>query len=155
AKLSRITGPRPRDWDSLMRASEQKEVIAGRVTGTVKGGLTVDVGTRAFMPASRSGVRDAGGVQKLGVQEIRSRVVQLDVDDGAVVVDGRTVLEEEAEQARQNTVASLEEGAVVRGTVRSLAEYGAFIDIGGGVDGLLHVGDISWSRITNPAAELN
>jgi small subunit ribosomal protein S1 len=153
ATLSRVTGPRPRDWDGLTRAFEQKEVIAGRVTGAVKGGFTVDVGTRAFLPASRSGVREAADMEKLVGQEIRCRIIKLDVDDEDVVVDRRSVMEEEAKQIRQNTIATLEEGAVVRGTVRSLADYGAFIDIGG-VDGLLHVGDISWSRVTDPSTEL-
>jgi small subunit ribosomal protein S1 len=111
------------------------------------------VGTRAFMPASRSGVRDAEEMEKLVGQEIRCRIIKLDADEEDVVVDRRVVMEEEAKQARHDTVASLEEGAVVRGTVRSLAGYGAFVDIGG-VDGLLHVGDISWSRVTDPAAEL-
>jgi small subunit ribosomal protein S1 len=154
AKLSRITGPRPKDWDGLTRAFNNKEIIAGKVTGVVKGGLTVDVGTRAFMPASRSGVRDAAEMEKLVGQEVRCRIIKLDVDDEDVVVDRRSVMEEDAKQARQNVLATLEEGAVVHGTVRSLAEYGAFVDIGG-VDGLLHVGDISWSRITDPSAQLS
>ena len=153
ATLSRITGPRPRDWEGLTRAFENKEIVAGRVTGAVKGGFTVDVGTRAFMPVSRSGVRDAAEMGKLVGQEIRCHIIKLDVDEEDVVVDRRAVVEEEANQVRQNTIATLEEGAVVRGTVRSLANYGAFIDIGG-VDGLLHVGDISWSRVTDPSTEL-
>ena len=154
AKLSRVTGPRPRDWEGLTRAFEHKETIAGKVTGVVKGGLTVDVGTRAFMPASRSGVRDAAEMEKLVGQEIRCRIIKLDVDDEDVVVDRRSVMEEEAKQARQHALESLQEGAVVHGTVRSIAEYGAFIDIGG-VDGLLHIGDISWSRITDPSTQLS
>jgi small subunit ribosomal protein S1 len=153
AKLSRVTGPRPRDWEGLTRAFENKEIVAGRVTGMVKGGLTVDVGTRAFLPASRSGVRDPAEMEKLVGQEIRCRIIKLDVDDEDVVVDRRAVVEEEANQVRQNTLATLEEGAVVRGTVRSLAGYGAFVDIGG-IDGLLHVGDISWSRVSDPSTEL-
>jgi len=152
--LSRVKGPRPRDWDALMHAFEQKEIIAGRVTGAVKGGFTVDVGTRAFLPASRSGTRTPEEMQQLVGQEIRCRINKIDLDDENVVVDRRSVLEEEAKQARHHMLESLEEGAVVRGTIRSLADYGAFVDIGGGVDGLLHVGDISWSRITNPSAEL-
>jgi small subunit ribosomal protein S1 len=153
AKLSRVTGPRPRDWDGLSRAFQHNEVIAGRVTGAVKGGFTVDVGTRAFMPASRSGTRDAAEMETLVGQEIRCRIIKLDVDNEDVVVDRRGVLEEEAKQLRQKALATLEEGAVVHGTVRSLADYGAFIDVGG-VDGLLHVGDISWSRVTDPSTEL-
>ena len=153
ATLSRVTGPRPRDWDGLTRAFENKEIVAGRVTGAIKGGFTVDVGTRAFMPASRCGIRDAAEMEKLVGQEIRCRIIKLDVDEEDVVVDRRAVVEEEANQVRQNTLATLEEGAVVRGTVRSIAGYGAFIDIGG-VDGLLHVGDISWSRVADPSTEL-
>src|SRR6266566_462949 len=153
ATLSRTTGPRPRDWEGLTRAFENKEIVAGRITGAVKGGFTVDVGTRAFLPASRCGVRDPAEMEKLVGQEIRCRITKLDVDDENVVVDRRSVMEEEAQQVRQNTLATLEEGAVVRGTVRSLAAYGAFIDIGG-VDGLLHIGDISWARVADPSTEL-
>src|SRR5262245_16501454 len=152
--LSRVTGPRPRDWDDLARAFDAKEIVAGRVTGMIKGGFTVDVGARAFLPASRCGVRDAAEMEKLVGQEIRCRIIKLDIDDEDVVVDRRAVMEEEAEQIRRNTVETLEEGSVVRGTVRSLASYGAFVDIGG-VDGLLHVGDISWSRVTDPSTELS
>ena len=154
ATLSRVTGPRPRDWEGLTRAFEQKEIIAGRVTGAVKGGFTVDVGTRAFMPASRCGVREPAEMEKLVGQEIRCRIIKLDVDDEDVVVDRRAVMEEEARQLRQNALETLVEGAVVRGTVRSLMDYGAFIDVGG-VDGLLHVGEISWSRVTDPSTELS
>src|SRR5215467_14569371 len=153
ATLSRVKGPRPRDWEGLNRAFENKEVVAGRVTGVVKGGFTVDLGTRAFMPLSRSGIREAAEMEKLVGQEIRCRIIKIDPDEEDVVVDRRSVMEEEANQMRQNTLDMLQEGAVVRGTVRSLSNYGAFIDIGG-VDGLLHVGDISWSRVTDPATEL-
>ena len=153
ATLSRVTGPRPRDWDGLQRAFENKDIIAGRVTGAVRGGLTVDVGTRAFLPASRTGTRDAAEMEKLVGQEIRCRIIKLDVDDEDVVVDRRSVVEEEAQQVRQNTLESLQEGGAVRGTVRSLASYGAFVDVGG-VEGLLHIGDISWSRISDPSTEL-
>ena len=151
--LSRTTGPRPRDWEGLKRAFENKAIVAGRVTAVVKGGFTVDVGTRAFMPASRSGARDAAEGAKLVGQEIRCRIIKLDVDAEDVVVDRRAVVEEDAHQVRQNTLATLEEGAVVRGTVRSLAAYGAFVDLGG-VDGLLHVGEISWLRVADPSTEL-
>jgi small subunit ribosomal protein S1 len=153
ARLSRLTGPRPRDWEELERAFEQKETIAGRVTAAVKGGFTVDVGTRAFMPTSRSGVRDAAQMEGLIGQEIRCQIIKLDADNADIVVDRRIVIEQEAKEARQHTLAGLEEGAIVRGTVRSLADYGAFVDIGG-VDGLLHVADISWSRTTDPSEEL-
>ena len=151
--LSRLTGPRPRDWQALREAFERKEIIAGRVTGTTRGGLTVDVGARAFLPASRSGARDAAELEKLVGQEVRCRILQFDAEEENVVLDRRALLEEDARNAREATLATLQEGAVVRGTVRSLTDYGAFVDLGG-VDGLLHVGDISWSRTTDPRSEL-
>src|ERR1051325_11859798 len=98
--LSRIAGPRPQDWDALTRAFENKEIVAGRVTGAVKGGLTVDLGTRAFLPASRSGTRTAEEMAQLVGQEIRVRIIKLDVDEEDVVVDRRSVVEEEAKQMR-------------------------------------------------------
>jgi len=154
ATLSRVVGPRPRDWQGLQQAFENKDIIAGRVTSMVKGGLTVDVGARAFLPASRSGIRDAAEMEKLVGQEIRCRIIKLDVDDEDVVIDRRSVMEEEAEQVRRTLIETLQEGSVVRGTVRSMAQYGAFVDIGG-MDGLLHVGDITWARVADPASELS
>ncbi len=147
--LSPLAGGRPRDWNALERAFQSKEIIAGRVTGATKGGLNVDVGVRAFLPASRSGCREAADLEKLVGEEIRFRIIQLDIDDENVIVDRRVVLEEEAQAARNALLDSLQEGAVVRGTVRSLTEFGAFVDLGG-VDGLLHVSDMAWSRVTDP-----
>jgi len=149
-QLSIIKVERPRDWSALEKAFADKAAIAGVVTGVVKGGLSVDVGVRAFMPASRSGVRDAAELEKLTGQEIKCRIIKLDVADEDVVVDRRVVLEEEEAQTRQQRFTELKEGQVLHGTVRSLTDYGAFVDIGG-FDGLLHVADISWSRVNKPA----
>lgn len=151
--LSRFKVAQPKDWASLERAFAEGAAIPGRVTGLVKGGLNVDIGVRAFMPASRSGARDAGELEKLVEQEILCRIIKIDVADEDVVVDRRAVIEEEARSARERRSSELKEGDVVTGTVRSLADYGAFVDLGG-VDGLLHVGEISWSRIANPAEVL-
>jgi small subunit ribosomal protein S1 len=149
-ELSLLKVERPKDWSSLEKAFADKAAILGVVTGVVKGGLSVDVGVRAFMPASRSGTRDAAEMEKLVTQEIRCRIIKLDVADEDVVVDRRAVLEEEERAAKDRRFQELKEGDVVNGTVRSLADYGAFVDVGG-VDGLLHVGDISWARIGKPA----
>jgi small subunit ribosomal protein S1 len=140
----------PKDWTSLERAFTEKSTIVGTVTGVVKGGLHVDVGIRAFLPASRSGARDAAEMEKLVGQEIRVRITKLDVADEDLVVDHRVVTEEEALESKARRHAEIEEGAIVDGTVRSLADYGAFIDLGG-VDGLLHISDIAWSRVNNVA----
>jgi small subunit ribosomal protein S1 len=148
--LSRFKVAQPKDWSALERAFADKATIPGRVTGAVKGGLTVDIGVRAFMPASRSGARDAAEMEKLVDQEIVCRIIKLDTADEDVVVDRRAVMEEEARSTKERRYSEVKEGDVVTGTIRSLADYGAFIDLGG-VDALLHVGEISWSRINNPA----
>jgi small subunit ribosomal protein S1 len=145
-ELTRFKVARPQDWTALERAFADKSSIVGTVTAQVKGGFSVDVGVRAFMPASRSGVRDAAEMEKLVGQEIRCRITKLDVTDEDLVVDRRVVLEEEDRSIKQQRYTQLREGDVVTGTVRNLADYGAFVDIGG-IDGLLHVADISWSRV--------
>jgi len=149
-ELSRMKVERPRDWSALERAFAEKAPIAGVVTAVVKGGLSVDVGVRAFMPASRSGAREAADVEKLVGQEIRCRIIKLDTADEDVVVDRRAVLEEEEQEAKEKRYSQVKEGETVTGTVRSLTDFGAFVDIGG-VDALLHVADISWGRVNKPA----
>ncbi len=148
--LSRFKVAMPTDWDALEKAFNEKTSIVGTVTAAVKGGLSVDVGVRAFMPASRTGTRDAAEMAKLVGQEIRCRITKLDVADEDVVVDRRIVLEEEENLNRDRLLSQLKEGDTVSGTVRSFADYGAFVDIGG-VDGLLHVGEIAWNRIAKPS----
>jgi small subunit ribosomal protein S1 len=149
-ELSRMKVERPRDWSALEKAFADKAPIAGVVTAVVKGGLSVDVGVRAFMPASRSGAREAADVEKLVGQEIRCRIIKLDTADEDVVVDRRAVLEDEEREAKEKRYSQVKEGETVTGTVRSLTDFGAFVDIGG-VDALLHVADISWGRVNKPA----
>jgi small subunit ribosomal protein S1 len=153
-ELSRFKTALPRDWSALDRAFADKTTIMGTVTGVIKGGLSVDVGVRAFMPGSRSGARDAAEMEKLVGQEIRCRIIKLDVTDEDVVVDRRVVTEEEERSGKERRYSEVKEGETVHGVVRSLTDYGAFVDIGG-VDGLLHVGDIAWSRVSNPADVLS
>ncbi len=145
-ELSTVKVERPRDWTALQAAFDEKKNIAGVVVEQVKGGFRVDVGVRAFMPASRSGVRDPDDMPKLVGQEIQCRITKLDTEKEDVVVDRRAVLEEEQVARRQQRLAELQEGAIVTGRVRSLMDFGAFVDLGG-VDGLLHVVDMSWSRV--------
>ena len=153
-ELTRGRSERPRDWASLEKAFAEKTTIVGTVTGVVKGGLSVDVGVRAFMPASRSGARDAAEMEKLVDQEIRCRITKLDATEDDVVVDRRAVAEEDERAAKERRYSEVKEGATLSGTVRSLVDYGAFIDIGG-VDALLHVSDISRSRVSKPADVLS
>jgi small subunit ribosomal protein S1 len=152
-ELSRLRVEQPKDWTALEKAFEDKAIIVGTVTGVVKGGLTVDVGVRAFMPGSRSGARDAAEMEALVGQEIRCRIIKLDATEEDVVVDRRAVAEEEDRSTKERRYSEIKEGDTVSGTVRSLMDYGAFVDIGG-VDGLLHISDIAWSRIEKPAEVL-
>jgi small subunit ribosomal protein S1 len=153
-ELSRFKVERPTDWSAFEKAFTDKSAILGTVTAVVKGGFSVDVGIRAFMPASRSGVREASEMENLVGQEIRCRIIKLDVADEDVVVDRRVVAEEEERVARERMYGQIKEGDTLTGTVRSLMEYGAFVDLGG-VDALLHVGDISWGRINKPTDVLS
>ncbi len=149
-ELTRFRTEPPKDWSSLEHAFAEKAAIVGTVTGVIKGGLSVDVGVRAFMPASRSGARDAAEMEKLVGQEIRCRIIKLDMTDEDVVVDRRALAEEEERAIKDRRYGEVREGDTVHGTVRSLASYGAFVDIGG-VDALLHVSDLSWSRVNQPS----
>jgi len=153
-ELTRGKIERPKDWASLEKAFADHATIVGTVTGVVKGGLSVDVGVRAFMPASRSGARDAAEMEKLVEREIRCRIIKLDSTEEDVVVDRRAVAEEEERTVKDRRYSEVTPGETVRGVVRSLTEYGAFVDIGG-VDALLHVSDISRSRVSNPADVLS
>jgi len=153
-QLTRAKVERPKDWSALEKAFADKATIVGTVTGVIKGGLSVDVGVRAFMPASRSGARDAAEMEKMVEQEILCRIIKLDVAEEDVVVDRRTVVEEEERSVKERRYAEMKEGDTVTGTVRSLTDYGAFVDLGG-VDALLHVSDIAWSRVEKPGDVLS
>ncbi len=137
------------DWSALEAAFAEKTAVVGTVTEVIKGGLSVDIGVRAFMPGSRSGAKDAAEMEQLVGTEINCRITKLDVTDENVVVDRRIVLEEQARGVTAARREALKEGDTVTGTVRTLMPYGAFVDLGG-IDGLLHVSDISHTRVTKP-----
>jgi len=143
----------PKDISSLEAAFEAGATISGTVTAVVKGGLTVDVGVRAFLPGSRSGARDAAELENLVGTEILCRIIKLEKEDEKsvdIVVDRRVVLEEESKITKDRRYAELAEGNIVSGTVRSLTDYGAFVDLGG-LDGLLHISDMAWTRVASPS----
>jgi len=148
-ELSRIRVAQVKDWSSLQEAFAAKTPVAGTVTGVVKGGLTVDIGVRAFLPASRSGVREAAEMEKLVGTMITCLITKLDTEEEDAVVDRRSIVEEEARLMLEARYGSMREGDVVSGKVRSLTTFGAFVDLGG-IDGLLHISDISWGRVNAP-----
>jgi small subunit ribosomal protein S1 len=157
--LSTLNVKQPKDFTGLQSAFDGKHPIMGVVTELVKGGLRVQVadGVHAFLPASRSGIREVADLAKFVGQQIECRITKLDVSDEDrpdVVVDRRGVLEEQAAAAKQAAIETLQEGAVVQGRVRSLTDFGAFVEIAQGIDGLLHVTDMSWQRVDKPSSLL-
>ena len=153
-ELQSTAAQRPSEFNQLEAAFDAGSILVGKVLEGVKGGLAVDVGgARGFLPASRSGERDQESLEALIGQEIRFRIAQLDIDDRNVVLDRRSVVDDERRQQRRQVVEDLNVGDVVRGVVRNIRDFGAFVDIGG-VDALLHISDISWARVDNVGAVL-
>lgn len=150
-KLSPFSPERPRNLEDARAAFQAGLIVRGKVTGAVKGGLTVDVGMRGFIPLSKTGVRDPGELHKLVGQEIRCRIARDPGGDSKnLVLDRRSVLEQAHKEAQQQTLERLQEGDEVEGSVTSLTTYGAFVDVGG-VDALLHISDLSWGRVAEAA----
>jgi small subunit ribosomal protein S1 len=145
---------RLRVWDTVEKASTEKTPLTGIVVGRVKGGLTVDVGIKAFLPGSQLELRPVRNLDAWIGQSIQVRVIKLNKKRGNVVVSRKEILEEEQTERRSHTLEHLEEGAVLTGTVKNLTDYGAFVDLGG-IDGLLHITDMSWGRLTHPRDLVN
>ena len=140
---------RRRVWANLDKAYHDKSTLTGRIVDRVKGGLVVDVGVRAFLPASQVDLRPVHELEDWKDRDIDVRVLKLNRKRGNVVVSRRAILEDEQKLQRQKLMESITEGQIFHGTVKSITSYGVFVDIGG-VDGLLHVSDLSWGRVTNP-----
>jgi small subunit ribosomal protein S1 len=150
AILSRAAAVQMQSWDKLRRAHQTQENIAGRVAERIKGGLRVDIeGVSAFLPGSQVDVRPVRNLETFMGQEIEVRVVKLNRKRGNVVVSRKAVLEESANKKKSETLANIEEGVILEGAVKNITDYGAFIDLGG-IDGLLHIIDMSWGRIQSP-----
>ncbi|MCE5238619.1 30S ribosomal protein S1 [bacterium] len=152
-KVSKRRADFARTWNRLAEAAESGELVDAMVTDRVKGGLRVDVGVPGFIPASQVGTRDVRNLERYVGRSLRLKVLEADRRSKKVILSHRQVVEEEREQRRGETLAKLEEGAVVEGKVRNLTKYGAFVDLGG-VDGLLHVSEMSWTRIKDPSEVL-
>jgi small subunit ribosomal protein S1 len=152
--LSHEKAARLKVWDNLENALQQQLTISGLVLGRVKGGLSVDIGVRAFMPGSQVDARPMRNVEQFIGQNIPVKVVKLNRKRGNAVVSRKLAIIEEVEARKHVTLEMLHEGAVLTGIVKNLTEYGAFIDLGG-IDGLLHVTDISYGRVAHPAEVLH
>src|SRR5712692_1624781 len=148
--LSHERAARLRVWENLERAFQDQLIISGRVLGRVKGGLSVDVGIKSFMPGSQVDPRPIRNLETFTGQDIPVKIIKLNRRRGNVVVSRKLAVEQEATERKTVTLEHLAEGAVVTGVVKNLTEYGAFIDLGG-IDGLLHVTDMSYGRVAHPS----
>ena len=148
--LSKDKADKIKVWDAITQAYEKGVPVEGRVVEVVKGGLAVDVGVKAFLPGSQVDLRPVKNLGAMMGQSIRAKVIKLNRRRGNVVLSRRSVLEEEREEKKKHTLEVLAEGMVLTGTVKNITDYGAFIDLGG-IDGLLHVTDMSWGRVGHPS----
>jgi small subunit ribosomal protein S1 len=148
--LSKEKANRIKIWDDISKKYDNNEIIEGVVVARIKGGLTVDVGLKAFLPGSQIDLRPVRNLDRLLGEKLQMRIIKLNKRRGNIVLSRRVLLEEDRQRAKEKTLASLAEGQVVEGVVKNITEYGAFIDLGG-IDGLLHITDMSWGRVGHPS----
>ncbi|HEX7019178.1 MAG TPA: 30S ribosomal protein S1, partial [Gemmatimonadaceae bacterium] len=148
--LSREKAEKMKIWDEVEKAYAERKVVIGRVIERIKGGLAVDIGVRAFLPGSQIDVRPVRNLDALRGQELRMRVIKVNKKRGNIVLSRKALLEEENAEKKKHTLDTLAEGKVLRGVVKNITDYGAFIDLGG-IDGLLHITDMSWGRVSHPS----
>jgi small subunit ribosomal protein S1 len=148
--LSKEKAERMKVWVVVEEAHRDGKAIKGRVVERIKGGLVVDIGVHAFLPGSQVDVRPIRNLESLIGQEIEVRVIKVNKKRGNIVLSRKVLIEEETSSAREKTLLALEEGRVMKGVVKNITEYGAFVDLGG-IDGLLHITDMSWGRVSRPS----
>ncbi len=151
--LSREKAEKMKIWDEVEKAFADRKVVIGRVIERIKGGLAVDIGVRAFLPGSQIDVRPVRNLDALRGQELRMRVIKVNKKRGNIVLSRKVLLEEENAEKKKHTLETLSEGKVLTGVVKNITDYGAFIDLGG-IDGLLHITDMSWGRVGHPSEVL-
>ncbi|HSP06698.1 MAG TPA: 30S ribosomal protein S1 [Acidobacteriota bacterium] len=152
--LSREKAERIRVWDQIDHAYRDGQVLVGRVVEKVKGGLSVDIGVRAFLPGSQVDIKPVRNLDHFVNQSIRVRILKLDQKKGNIVLSRKIVVEQELDSRRKEVTEALETGKTVQGTIKNITEYGAFVDLGG-IDGLIHITDMSWGRISHPSELFN
>src|SRR5437899_6749591 len=148
--LSREKAEKMKIWDEVEKAYAERKVVIGRVIERIKGGLAVDIGVSAFLPGSQIDVRPVRNLDALRGQELRMRVIKVNQKRGNIVLSRKALLEEENAEKKKHTLETLGEGKVLKGVVKNITDYGAFIDLGG-IDGLLHITDMSWGRVGHPS----
>ena len=152
--VSRQKAERMKVWEVLEQAYQDQSIITGQVIERIKGGLAVDVGVRAFLPGSQVDLQPTRNLDSLRGKELRMRVIKVNRRRGNIVLSRKAVLEEEHFKLKEQTLRELEEGKIVTGIVKNITDYGAFVDLGG-IDGLLHITDMSWGRVNHPSDLFN
>ncbi len=148
--FSREKAQRQRCWEIIHKKYEANEIVKGVIVGKIKGGLAVDIGIKAFLPGSQIDIRPPKNLDALLGREYEFRIIKMNSKRGNIVLSRRVLIEEERKVTKDSTLSQLEEGKCVEGVVKNITDYGAFIDLGG-VDGLLHITDMSWGRINHPS----
>ncbi len=150
AQLSKDKADKLRIWDEIDRACERGELIEGLITGRVKGGLTVDIGVKAFLPGSQVDLRPVRNLEKFIGQRYKFKIIKFNKKRGNIVLSRRALLEKERQELKERTLEKIEEGSIIDGIVKNITDYGCFVDLGG-IDGLLHITDMSWGRVNHPS----
>lgn len=148
--LSKEKADRLRVWDEIAQKVENDELVRGRITQRVKGGLQVDIGVKAFLPGSQVELRPTRNLDRYIGQEYAFKIIKFNQQRGNIVLSRRALLEKEREQLKGKTLDRLHENAIIEGIVKNITDYGAFVDLGG-IDGLLHITDMSWGRVAHPS----
>ena len=152
--LSKEKADKMRIWDEISAAVKDDQIIKGTIVGRVKGGLQVDIGVKAFLPGSQVDIRPVRNLDQYLSKEFEFKVIKFNQKRGNIVLSRRVLLEKQREEQKKETLKNLKEGAVMKGQVKNLTDYGAFIDLGG-IDGLLHITDMSWGRVGHPSEMFN
>jgi small subunit ribosomal protein S1 len=148
--LSKRKADRIRGWETIINTKKEGDIVSGRVIRRIKGGLLVDIGVPVFLPASQVDIRRPGDISRFIGKDIDCVVLKIDVDNRNIVVSRRKLIEEERRVAKEKTMAEIEVGQLRKGVVKNISDFGVFVDLGG-VDGLLHISDLSWGRISHPS----
>mgnify|MGYP001362525581 CR=1 FL=1 len=149
-RISKRKADRIRGWERIIQNNHEGDVVTGKVMRKIKGGLLVDIGVPVFLPASQVDIRRPGDIGEYIGTEIRAQILKIDEARRNIVISRRKLIEEERAEARKRLLSSLKEGDLVKGTVKNIADFGAFVDLGG-IDGLLHITDMSWGRVNHPS----
>jgi small subunit ribosomal protein S1 len=148
--LSKRKADRIRGWDRIIESNKEGDVVSGKVTRRIKGGLLVDIGVPVFLPASQVDIRKPGDISRFIGRDIECKILKIDTENHNIVVSRRKIIEEDRNSSKEKLLQEIEAGQLRKGVVKNIADFGVFVDLGG-LDGLLHISDISWGRISHPS----